>query len=313
MRDDVKDLLDRAAGWYEPRRVTPVEVMRRFDRQRRTARLVTAVVALAVFAAAGALVWNGFAPARTTPGTLAGPNVLEVPPRGEAEAAFLADGRPVFVVHYEDGSVSVIDASSPHVAWGIGQLVAWCSGRNYFVASAAGSFFDRYGGWTAGRPAPPGLASFAFDVLRRDSTGDPAALRVGAIGLPIAHQHGNITSRRSFPSGCGPADGSPGQVVAHAIDPSRIWHSPADAVKAATSDWLAVEGTLLVSANGSVEMCSDVSGNVCRERAPVRGIDAAGLRRKFESNPDSTYAQAHVWLVRTEGGAIVELAIGYEG
>jgi hypothetical protein len=309
MRDDVKDLLDRAAGWYEPPAISPEHVMHRSDRQRRARRAATAVVALGVFAAAGALVWSGFGAVRTTPDTLAGSNVLEVPPRGEAAAAFLADGRPVFVVHYKDGSVSVIDAVSPHRAWGIEQIVVWCPGRNYFVSSPGGSYFDRYGGWRAGLPAPPGLASFAFDVLRRDADGDPAALRVGAIGLTIAHQHGNITSRRHFPSGCGATYGSSSR-VAHAIDRSRIWDSPADAVKAATSDWLAIEGTLLISPDGSVELCSDVSGNSCRDRAPVRGIDAEGLLRKIEANPDSPYAQPHVWLVRTNDGAIVELGIG---
>ena len=83
-------------------------------------------------------------------------------------------------------------------------------------------------------------------------------------------------------------------------------------MKASTSDWMAVEGTLLVPASGPVVMCSDITDDVCRDRAPVLGIDAAGLRRKIESNSDSPYAQPHVWLVRTHDGAIVELAIGHE-
>jgi hypothetical protein len=314
MREDVKDLLDRAAGWYEPRTITPEDMMRRSARQRRAGRVATAAVAFAVFAAAGALVWSEFAPVRPTPGTLAGSNVLEVPPRGAAEAAFLSDGRPVFVVHYGDGSVAVLDAFSQHPAWGIEQLAVWCSAKHYFVALPAGSYFDKYGGWTAGSPAPPGLRSFTFDVVRRDSSGDAAVVRAGAIGLPIAHQHGNLTSRPSYASPpCGPADGSPSPLVAHTVDPSRIWDSPAEAVQASTSDWMAVEGTLLVPASGPVAMCSDIAGDVCRDRAPVLGIDAAGLRRKIESDPDSPYAQSHVWLVRTQDGAIVELAIGYEG
>jgi hypothetical protein len=313
MREDVKDLLDRAAGWYEPRTITPEDMMRRSARQRRAGRVATTAVALAVFAAAAVLVWSGFAPVRPTPGTLAGSNVLEVPPRGEAEAAFLSDGRPVFVVHYGDGSVAVLDAFSQHPAWGIEQLAVWCSAKHYFVALPAGSYFDKYGGWTAGSPAPPGLRSYAFDVVRRDSAGDAAVIRAGAIGLPIAHQHGNLTSRPSYASACGPAVGSPSPVVTHTVEPSRIWNSPAEAVKASTSDWTAVEGTLLVAASGTVSMCSDIAGGVCRDRAPVQGLDAAGLRRKIESNPDSPYARSHVWFVRTHDGAIVELAIGSEG
>ena len=59
-------------------------------------------------------------------------------------------------------------------------------------------------------------------------------------------------------------------------------------------------------------MCSELVGNVCRAGAPVPGIDAAGLQQKFDLNPNSPYAQPHVWLVRTHDGAIVELAISYE-
>lgn len=312
MREDVKDLLDRAAGWYEPPPVRPEELMRRYGRRQRAGRVTTAVVALAVFAVAGALLWTGFQPVRTTPGTLAGSNVLDVPPRGEADAAFLADGRPVFVVHNSDGSITVVDGFSPHRAWGIRQLVVWCP-TNYFASWPDGSYFDRYGTWRGGRPAQPGLASFSFAVLRRDAVGDPAQVRVRAIGPPIAHGHGNITSRRPDPSDCGSVTASPDRFIGHAIDPSRIWDSPAAAANEATQKWVAVEGTLLVTSGGSVRMCSDVDAAVCRDGVPVRGVDPAGLRKKIRSNAESPYAQPHVWLVRVDGGAIVELAIGDHG
>jgi hypothetical protein len=103
---------------------------------------------------------------------------------------------------------------------------------------------------------------------------------------------------------------SPDRFIGHAIDPSRIWDSPADAANDTTEEWMAVEGTLLVTSGGSVRLCSDVVASVCREGVPVRGIDAASLRKKIESNPDLAYAQPHVWLVRVDDGAIVELAIG---
>ena len=73
---------------------------------------------------------------------------------------------------------------------------------------------------------------------------------------------------------------------------------------------MAVEGTLLVTSGGSVRMCSDIVASICRDGVPVRGIDASGLHKKIESNPDSAYARPHVWLVRVDNGAIVQLAIG---
>lgn len=65
MREDVKDLLDRAAGWYSPPPIRAEEVRARGERRRRPGRVVAAAVALTVFAAAGALTWTAFRPQRT--------------------------------------------------------------------------------------------------------------------------------------------------------------------------------------------------------------------------------------------------------
>ncbi len=64
MREDVKDLLDRAAGWYQPRTIKLEDVMRRLRRERRRGRLAAAILAFAVFAPAGALTWTAFRPSR---------------------------------------------------------------------------------------------------------------------------------------------------------------------------------------------------------------------------------------------------------
>ena len=309
MREDVKDLLDRAAGWYEPPPTGPEDVAHRVRRQRRSARMIATAVALAVFVPAAALVWRGFGPDQTTLVTLAGSNVVEVPPRGEAAAAFLTDGHPVFVVHYGDGGLEVVDAFSPLRTVGVRQLAAWCPTKGYFVTWPQGAFFDRYGAWTGGREAQPGLASFAFDVIRRDATGDPTAIRVGKIGPTITGGHTNLSSIRTYPSACGLANGSNALVLTHAVDPSRVLASPAVAGTTSTSNWLAVEGTLFVSPEGPVSLCANIQGGVCRGGVPVRGVDPTGLRNEIESNPRSLYAQSHLWLVRTQNGAIVDLAI----
>lgn len=62
MREDVKDLLHRAAGWYQPPPIEPDELARRLDRERRRGRFVAAAVAIAVFATAGTLTWTAFRP-----------------------------------------------------------------------------------------------------------------------------------------------------------------------------------------------------------------------------------------------------------
>jgi hypothetical protein len=62
MREDVKDLLHRAADWYQPPAIEPDELARRLDRERRRGRFVAAAVAIAVFAAAGSLTWTAFHP-----------------------------------------------------------------------------------------------------------------------------------------------------------------------------------------------------------------------------------------------------------
>ncbi|MGZ4146423.1 MAG: hypothetical protein ACXVPL_01845 [Actinomycetota bacterium] len=61
MSEDVKDLLERATGWFEPTPVEPQDVVRGRT-GRRSTTVVTAIVALALFAAAGGLTWTAFRP-----------------------------------------------------------------------------------------------------------------------------------------------------------------------------------------------------------------------------------------------------------
>jgi hypothetical protein len=273
-------------------------------------RSLAAVVAFAVFVAAGALVWDVFRPFEAEPTTLGGSHVVRVPPKGEARAFFLPNGEPVFVVHRRDGLVVVVDALSPHRDWGIGQLVAWCPSRFYFVAWPDGSFFDRSGHWSTGRPAVPGLDSVAFEVLSRDAYGDPETLRLGDVRAPWGSGHGNVTSRPPVPAGaCGLADGDLSQVVTHSIPASKIWPSPAGAAHADTSDWMAVSGTLRVSPGEAVRLCAEADGDTCQDGARVLGLNGRALVHKLEVDPTSRYVQPHTWLVRAKDGVLVEIAL----
>jgi hypothetical protein len=128
-------------------------------------RLVAAAVALAVFGIAALFAVRTFGSIRATPGTLGGPRVLAVPPRGEVAPDFLSDGRPIFIVHHQNGTVSVVDAFSSHRPWGFEELVVWCPSNRQFVEWAHEAHFDEHGRWVSAGPEPYGLATFGFWLL----------------------------------------------------------------------------------------------------------------------------------------------------
>lgn len=62
-----------------------------------------------------------------------------------------------------------------------------------------------------------------------------------------------------------------GLVVAHAIDDDRVWDSPAEAVAAAPTGWVAIRGTLHVDSDGFVQLCAQVVDERCEGGVVVRG------------------------------------------
>ena len=137
------------------------------------------MVAFAVFGLAAFFMWRAFAePAVSQP---AGSDVMAVPPRGQTSAVFLDDGRPVSVVHHQDGTVSVVDAFSTHRAWGVEELNVWCPSTREFVEVAHEAHFDEYGTLTphSGPAGRGGVATFAFSVVDSDAAGDPRSVRIG--------------------------------------------------------------------------------------------------------------------------------------
>jgi hypothetical protein len=282
-------------------------------------RVAAAVAAFAMFAVAAVLVWRVFAPAGTGDQALPGADRLEVPPRGEVAPVFLADGRPVFVVHHVDGEVSVVDAFSSHVQYGLKDLVAWCPSTREFVEVAHEARFDEFGDWSSAGPAPAGLATFAFAVAERDANGDPASIQVGGIQEPAAGGSAPTTDPSTYPAFC-PGEPDPaagtitvrsgstdqvGAVVAHAVDEADVWPTPASAVAAAPEGWIAVRGRLLVAPDGFVELCADVEGDRCLDGAPVRGIDGVGLLVDvITPHPEWYGDEPQTWIARVEDGML---------
>ena len=279
--------------------------------QRGRSRVVAAVVAFALFAAAALFALRAIGPLRSPLRTLGGgSDVAAVPPVGQTAAGFLPDGRPVFVVHHEDGSLSVVDAFSSHRAWGFEEPVEWCPSTRQFVEWAHEAHFDEYGAWESAGPAPTGLATFAYDVVGRDASGDPAAIRVGSMRPPDP-SHSPSETKPSRPPFCPVVAGRSNEIVTHTIDWDQIWDSPADAVAAAPEGWIAVRGTLLVShVDGFVQMCAVVLDGRCEGRAFVRGIDGVGLMvNVLKPYPGSAYEEPQIWLARVRDGVLDDIAI----
>ncbi len=290
----------------------------------RRSRVAAAVVALGVFALAALLVWRLLPAGETTVRSLAGPDVLAVPPRGEVAPAFLPDGRPVFVVNHEDGSVSVIDAFSSHRPFGLLDTVAWCPSTSEFVEMAHEARFDEFGTWTSAGPAPSGLATFDFEVVERDANGNPTAIRVGAVRDPSPGGSAHETDPSTYPDFCPVGDegaapgtrivvsgntGQAGRVLTHTIPRDDVWPTPAGVVAAAPDGWVAVDGQLLVARDGFVQLCADVIGDRCVEGAIVRGIDGIRLLLDvIDRVPDFYAVHPYTWLARVQDGVLVDIA-----
>ncbi|MDQ2964807.1 MAG: hypothetical protein M3R57_03050, partial [Chloroflexota bacterium] len=279
-------------------------------------RVTAAVVAFAVFGLAAFFLWHSFKESGPT-SQPAGSNVVSVPPRGETSAVFLSDGRPVFVVHHLDGTVSVVDAFSSHRAWGVEEMTVWCPSTRQFVEVAHEAHFDEYGGF-ASPPAPGGVATFAFRVVSTDIAGDPSSIAVGDMhdGVPGGGDSGPDRPPFCPSSGAGAEaaglipvtggyTGETGLVVAHSLDGRQVWGSPAEAVAAAPTGWVAVQGTLLVAQDGFVQLCAQVVDGACEGGVTVRGVDGIGLWLNVTRFADVTgYEEPQVWLVQIHDGVI---------
>jgi hypothetical protein len=282
-------------------------------------RVTAAVVAFAVFGLAAFFMWRAFAESPVS--QPAGSDVVAVPPRGETSAVFLADGRPVFVVHHEDGTVSVVDAFSSHRAWGVEELNVWCPSTRQFVEVAHEAHFDEYGTLTphSGPAGWGGVATFAFSVVTSDAAGDPGSIRIGQIQEPTTPGRNSGEGRPPFcPSddtGPGQAtdlisvtgaySGESGMVLAHQFDDDEIWDSPAEAVAAAPTGWVAVRGTLHVASDGFVQLCAQVVDDRCDGGVVVRGVDGIGLYLNVTRfDWVSGYEEPQVWLVQLHDGVI---------
>jgi hypothetical protein len=272
---------------------------------RRGSRVATIAVAAVLAVLAAILVLRAFGPLRAERPALGGPDVLPVPARGETLPAFLPDGRPIFVVHHDDGTVTVADGFSSHRPFGFEEVVVWCPTTRDFVEWAHEAHYDEHGIWYTGGPAYADLATFDFDVVDTDANGDPSSIRVGEIRVPDPDEGGSAptTDPSTYPPLCPPDD----TFVTHTIDPDSVYASPEDAVAASPEGWALVRATLHGDpADGFVQLCAEVVDGRCVDGVPVRGLDNARFMvdvvRGFPGR--SGYEEPQVWLVRVRGDVI---------
>ncbi len=285
-------------------------------------RVTAAVVAFATFGLAAFFVWQAFS--ETPASQPADSSVLAVPPRGETSAVFLDDGRPVFVVHHLDGTVSVVDGFSSHRAWGVEELTVWCPSTREFVEAAHEARFDEYGGF-ASPPAPGGVATFAFQVAGTDPVGDPNLIVVGEMSdgtlgggnsgpdRPPLCPSGGVVGDAHLIEVTGGNSGETGTVLGHSLRGRQVWSSPVEAVAAAPTGWVAIQGTMLVGSDGFVQLCTKVVDAACEGGVVVQGIDGIGLYLNVTRfDWVSGYEEPQVWLVQIHDGVIDDPA-GFSG
>jgi hypothetical protein len=250
-------------------------------------------VAVGVFLAATVLLVVVFGLWRSGVQPISGSGVLEVPPVGGVVAANLPDGRPVFVVHHEDGTVSVVDAFSTHVAYGIGKLVGWCSSSRTFEDPFHGSKWDEFGDYALG-PAPTGLVTYQFSVLPGDQN------QVQVDGAIPSHPRGFLTQPFQPAS---PFCQSTSQMVLPDVL-REASSSPADVVAAAPAGWVGLRGVLLATAGRPAQLCAAVADGVCADAAPVPSVDVTGLISALRG-PRSSVRIEGPWIAQVRAGVLM--------
>lgn len=252
-------------------------------------------VAFGIFGAAAILFLVVFAPWRNEVRPLSGSDVLDVPALGSAVATNLADGRPVFVVHHEDDTISVVDAFSTHVTFGIAKLVGWCPSSRTFEDPFHGSKWDAFGDYALG-PAPTGLVTYRLSFI----PGDHDQVHIDG---PIPPHPRGFQTRPFQPAG--PFCRSTSRMVLPDVlqDASS---SPADLVAAAPAGWVAVRGTLLATAGQPARLCEAVADGSCVDAAPVSGVEVTGVVSALRG-PGTTVGIAGAWIAQVRARALVHV------
>ena len=212
---------------------------------------------------------------------------LPRPEPGETVAAYLDNGRPVFLVRHQNGDVSVLDATSTHVSFGVRVLNVWCPESRAFQDLRAGGGWDEWGALQRG-PPPSGLGSFSWQLRLGDET--------HATGIDVTGFSGRVAGRaksdgRSMFDGCDPSNW-----LFHTFDGVKPL-TPAAAVASSPNGWVLLRGRIDFA---GLRLCSEDAA--CLEPADVTDLRSPGdypFMAQVERTAD--------YLARVRDGALVEL------
>ncbi|MEP6806968.1 MAG: hypothetical protein ABI978_00015 [Chloroflexota bacterium] len=243
------------------------------------ARIRTAIaIAAATIAVGGGIVVALNALATRPPSTRG----ISMPAIGAVEAAFLADGRPIFVVRHRDGRVSVLDAFSTHVPT-VYKLVAWCPEARLFSDLVHGSTYDEWG-VAIGGPAPTSMT-----VLSWAGVSQQALQVTGTIGPAGPRKARELQ-----------VDWASCHFIAHRFDSAQAL-TPAQAVALPKGTWVLVGGSIDVL---SRRMCG--IGDGCPAPALV---DVPGLAQNLGNDRAFWASDRRLWLAETTGQALAHLTV----
>ncbi|MEO8639394.1 MAG: hypothetical protein ABI458_05720 [Chloroflexota bacterium] len=212
---------------------------------------------------------------------------LPRPDPGETVATYLDDGRPVFAVGHQNGDISVLDATSTHVSYGVRVLNVWCPGRRTFQDLRAGGGWDEWGALGSG-PPPSGLGSFSWKLR----LGDDAH----ATGIDVTGFAGRVSGRaksdgRSMFQGCDPSNW-----LFHTFDGVKPL-TPAAAVASSPGGWVLLRGRIDFA---GLRLCSEDAA--CLKPAHVADLQSPGAYPYVEQ-----IERTADYLARVRDGALVEL------
>jgi hypothetical protein len=239
------------------------QVAERHDHDRRRHVVARAVL---VAAAVALLVLGALAAGRqqATP-----PTSVPVPPVGQARAERLADGTPVWVVHHDDGTATVLDAVSTHRPFGLGQLVGWCAASRSMVDPRYGSQYDEHGRVRAG-PAPTGLGLYPS----RPVTGGRVEL-TGPMRVQPRAQEGGIPAAPSTGPDC--VSSRPSTLLLHEVTHTRV-ATLREATKDGNGALVVVrDAPILLRAGQVAVVCWDDTALLEADPPTCSGVQAPGV------------------------------------
>ena len=203
---------------------------------------------------------------------------------GDMSAQTLSDGRPVFVVRHSNDTITVLDAFSTHVPYGISKLVAWCPQKRIFNDLIHGATYDEWGSRVGG-PAPVGMTVDSWQQIGN--------------GIKVT---GSLGPAAAAPNRAGPAGWAACRFVMHQFD-ATLALDPGGAILRPEGQWILVEGSL---DSERARLCA-VSPD-CSEFAPVRGVEPVA---SLPHNGTLSWyvAGERLWLAWNSGGALQHLTV----